>query len=94
MGFLFSYLQMREGTLSISPAGNWALVVGEKRFGSTSIRGTTGDHKGPPSRSRPPSPLREGISLGGWRSNVFRELKQGKEHAYEKKHYLSEWLWP
>ena len=32
--------------------------------GSTSYRGTAGDHKGPPSHSSPPSPLREGISPG------------------------------
>ena len=28
--------------------------------GSTSLRGTAGDHEGPPSHSSPPSPLREG----------------------------------
>ena len=30
---------------------------------STSLRGTAGDHKGPPSHSSPLSPLREGKSL-------------------------------
>ena len=32
--------------------------------GSTSYRGTAGDHKGPPSHSSPRSPLREGIFPG------------------------------
>jgi hypothetical protein len=33
--------------------------------GSPSIRETTGDHKGPPSRSTTPSPLLEDFSFGG-----------------------------
>ena len=35
----------------------------DQSFGSRSFRGTAGDHKGPPSRSSPPSPLREGLFL-------------------------------
>ncbi len=33
---------------------------GYRFIGSTSMRGTTGDHKGPPSHTTPPSPLRQG----------------------------------
>ena len=42
--------------------------------GSTSYRGTAGDHKGPPSHSSPPSPLREKNSPGRMESPLVLKL--------------------